>query len=283
MTYNDTNIPVVLFTDLDNTLTFSARAIREEGLNPEDLPLIEVEHTIKNNHTSYIHQILGKGLDSLIKQRLLVVVPVTSRSQDQVERMNLPFYYDYAIVNNSGTLLAHTPDTKRDASLGIAYHDEIEKIRATFVHIPFEEYADQVATIDGKRPEIFGHVLSLVIRDLELTTEQIQQLKTFADSNDLTFSKQGVKILFGSKILTKANGIKFIRENIYPKSYTVSAGDSTLDVAMETVTDEFISLLDTENQQLYPPTGKRTQLKNTGVVGSLEILSILQQRCHSEK
>ena len=92
---------VIYATDLDRTLIFSKRFLDEYNNNETEYSLVE---TFEGKEISYISNKVKNKLHEL-NNNSNVIVPVTSRSIDEYNRIKLPITPEYTILSCGGTIL----------------------------------------------------------------------------------------------------------------------------------------------------------------------------------
>lgn len=93
---------VIYATDLDRTLIFSKRFLDEYNNNETEYSLVE---TFEGKEISYISNKVKDKLHELNNNGNVEIVPVTSRSIDEYNRINLPITPEYTILSCGGTIL----------------------------------------------------------------------------------------------------------------------------------------------------------------------------------
>lgn len=89
-------------TDLDRTLIFSKRFLDEYNNNETEYSLVE---TFEGKEISYISNKVKNKLHELNNNSNVEIVPVTSRSIDEYNRIKLPITPEYTILSCGGTIL----------------------------------------------------------------------------------------------------------------------------------------------------------------------------------
>ena len=93
---------VIYATDLDRTLIFSKRFINENCINDRKYTLVE---TIDTKEISYMSNKVIEALLSLNTNNNVMIVPVTTRSIEEYNRIKLPINPEYTILSCGGTIL----------------------------------------------------------------------------------------------------------------------------------------------------------------------------------
>lgn len=216
---------MIFATDLDNTMIFSHR--RVTGLEDK---LYCVEYYNGKPITYMTHSAI-KMLKSLINK--IFVIPVTTRSIIELERIEFFSNTEYAIADNGGVILHN----------GIVYSEWDNYIQNILKKYDL-----------GYTFKIFSNLPNLI-----LPPKIVDEKFVFAKSDNINSCIEYLKckldtkmwqILFhGQKIyaipmeITKGNALKFISENLISNNQPIiSAGDSILD----------LSMLDYSNYSLIP-------------------------------
>ena len=201
------------FCDLDNTMIFSHRKDIGEKI------LVERLH---GKEQAYMPR---RGYDLLQMISKKEFIPVTSRREEQYKRIS--FFTDglrptYALIDNGGVLLI---DGERDPE----WVDESHQINS-------EEIKRLI-----RMQQVFSDFLEIKLQDQLILFmkpgELADEIKAYADSEDLMTFSYSDKMYICSKKLTKGNAIKrFITR--FPIDYIIVAGDSDVDESMIDVADK---------------------------------------------
>ncbi|MCI8326260.1 MAG: HAD hydrolase family protein [Lachnospiraceae bacterium] len=214
---------MILFaSDLDNTLIYSYK--HEIG---NEKICVEI---YQNREVSFMTEQSYQLLQQIKKQVLFV--PITTRTLEQYQRIDLGFLPDYALVSNGGVLLQHG---KEDAAW---YEESLTSVLDCQTELKKAEY--YLEKDENRNFEIRN------IRSLFLFTksrkpqESIQNLKKFLDLSLVDVFGNGVKVYVVPKKLSKGEALKRFR--MKRKAETIfAAGDSEFDIPMLEVAD--VSLL----------------------------------------
>lgn len=238
---------IILFTDLDGTILFSERQLRENPLPEGSLTRhpVPAEFRIVNG----VKETLGYTIEwerfPVIREALsngeLLVVPTTTRRQDQYKRVKLPFNMDsYITMNGSNTSYrGNTLSEKRDELIS-----EISSLPCS---------PEMVANI---LKEEFGEIGDTYCRDGLFTCiyfknkppkNIVKFLEGLAYGIDYEVSVQGRGVYLVPTCVNKGKGIDSFMEQFYKEYGTevnqtliVGAGDSTLDFPMIPKVDIFL-------------------------------------------
>ncbi|HEX4017861.1 MAG TPA: sucrose-6-phosphate hydrolase [Frankiaceae bacterium] len=214
----------LLACDLDQTLIYSRNAFR---LPPDAAPeeLVTVEY-LDGEPLSYLTRRAAEGLRELA--RAATLVPVTTRTLEQYQRVQLGIPCPYAIAANGGhLLLGGTPDpdwTRRVRTRLAASGRSLEHVRAL---------ADELAAAGSWVRTIRdadGFFVYLVAHQRELIPD-LSALATRLESDGWTLSIQGRKVYFVPTALTKEAALEELLARTGAPQL-VAAGDSLLDRGM---------------------------------------------------
>lgn len=206
---------MVFATDLDNTMIFSHRLI---GGFEKSTHCVEF---YQGNPITYMTYTAIEKLKMLVQK--MHVIPVTTRSVSQLNRVEFWSRTEYAIVNNGGTILHHGNPL-------IEWEQHIQKVLASYdlqaVYKIFSELSglhSSLRIVDNKfvyaRADNVEAYKQLLFQKLNTKTWQI--------------SIQGSKIYAIPKEITKGIALKHLCENILCHHQPViAAGDSNLDISM---------------------------------------------------
>lgn len=224
---------MILFaTDLDNTLIHSYKRADE---NTE----ICVELYTDGKKLSYMTQKAYEHLNSLKSYSQLNIIPVTTRSVEQYQRIHLfkgenP-YPEYAVTSNGGILLVNNVSDEK------WYNESLELI------------ADSMTQLEKARKILDGHyatqfearlVDGLFVFTKSDNIEEITDiLSRSLDLENVFILNNGEKIYVVPKILSKGTAIKRLKEKFKP-NITIGAGDSAFDIPMLSEAD--ISIIPTD-------------------------------------
>ena len=210
---------MILFcSDLDNTLIYSHR--REM---PADKVLAEY---LDGREQSYLTRFSAEKLP-LLSERGIFLVPVTTRTQQQYERIFV-FGKDgivpcrYALVCNGSVLLKDgVPDEKWLAeSMDIAEREfpEVRRIYDKMLETPERDHAKLIEPF-------MAYMLS------ERAAELTEELTAEADGSLVTVCTHSRKVYCMAKSLTKGVAVERLKRYLGAEML-ITAGDSELDVPM---------------------------------------------------
>lgn len=218
---------LIYASDMDRTLIFSKRFINEHKTN-ERYHCVEVH---KGNEISYIADRVQKELLSLDNRAMFV--PVTSRSLEEYERINLGIKPEYAIVANGGILL-HNGKIDTDWDNYIKSHVNLEQAMSIIIDIE-----DELNSIDYKVKILDNCFLFCKVEpDLHMLYDQ-EALYLMAKYPDWEFTRQGNKIYIVPKAFSKQVTLRYLWHRLgRPK--IVASGDGEMDLGMLTLANKAI-------------------------------------------
>lgn len=252
---------MIFATDLDGTMIFSHRQVI--GLEDE---LYCVEYYNGNPITYMTHSAI-KMLKTLISK--IFVIPVTTRSISQFERVEFFSTTEYAIADNGGVILHN----------GMILSEWDNYIKSILMKYDLKGTCELFSGLPSLilPPKIVdGKFVFAKSDNIDLCREY---LKCKLDSKIWQVSYQGKKVYAIPIEITKGNALKYISKNlIHDNQLIVSAGDSNLDVSMLNYSNYGIiprnSNLSAHNTNGFIETG-------TGVYSADAILSLVENLSNS--
>ena len=237
---------VILCTDLDNTMIYSHKHdIGEEKL------CVEIYN---NREISFITENTRKLLNEV--RRRMLVVPVTTRTMEQYNRINLGVgEFEYALTCNGGILLRNGKSDENwySESLNMVKDSSSEMKRAIEILKRDENVSFEIRFIS----DLF------VFTKSDMPYETIKRLSAELDVEKVDVFDNGSKVYVVPKELNKGNAVKRLKRLI-EHSVIIAAGDSNFDISMLKAADYVI----------YP---KELNIENMGakgtVCGAEELLS----------
>ncbi|MDQ0272016.1 HAD family hydrolase [Cytobacillus purgationiresistens] len=256
-------------SDLDRTLIYSKRALaefQEEGR----LDILPVEFQ-NGEEMAYITKSSLETLHNIAKEVLFV--PVTTRTPEQYNRIDLQLPITYAITSNGANICYKGKILNEWHQLVLRrLSDECLDIEALMKDI-------HQFSIDGIRKVADGLFFYYILAD-PLPANTVHELSQFAFSEGWRISLQGRKIYFMPNPISKGKAVNFIkeRENI---SISYGAGDSLLD-------DDFLQECD---HSFVPIHGELASLIQSGRIyeftaekgmqATEELLQSIEEKLHS--
>lgn len=221
--------------DLDRTLIYSMAALDEGTVTG---PLTVVEYL----NGSPLSRMTKKSWHML---RLLMetaeVVPVTTRTQKQYERVSLPYTPRYALCANGGVLLVdgeRDPDWDTWIKSVVAMSAPVTDIQAILDAFADAPWVKSVKTAEG----LFCYLVAHSRR--QIPAKWLREFVKAANRLRWVVSVQGRKVYAVPEGMSKATSLVRLR-NILDQHHPgevrlYSAGDSLLDAPMMEASDEAI-------------------------------------------
>lgn len=210
--------------DLDRTIIFSDGSAGPDA--PADARVVEMyDGAPLSRMTQRAWALLGDLM------RRDVVVPVTTRSVAQYQRVGLPAVPRHAITTNGGTLLVDgVPDPEwRDESFALAAASApLAELHAVLAAVADEPWVKLVRDVE----DLFCY---LVAHSREVIPEAwVAELETVAAQTGWTVSVQGRKVYVVPAGLGKGSAVERLRRRLPDAASTVvlASGDSLLDAGM---------------------------------------------------
>lgn len=217
---------MILFaTDLDNTIIHSYKKADE---NKE----ICVELYTDGKKLSYMTQKAYEHLNILKLNNNLNIIPVTTRSVEQYQRIHLfkgsnP-YPEYAVTSNGGILLVNNVSDEQ------WYNESLELIASSMPQLEkARKILDKHSATQFESRLVDGVFVFTKSDDIKEITDILSKS---LDLSDVFILNNGEKIYVIPKILSKGTAIKRLIKKFRP-DITVSAGDSAFDIPMLSETD----------------------------------------------
>jgi len=217
---------VLIATDLDRTLIYSRMAAG--ALPPDDL--VPVEH-LDGRAISFMTEPGLALLSRLVTEH--VVVPVTTRTPEQLARVQVPGSPSrYAVAANGGVLLVD----------GVQDPDWAEQVRAAVGEVASlqEAYAVLSRACDpawAKPPRIAADLFCYgVVERAVLPASELTRLEEWAAPAGWVVSLQGRKLYVVPRPLTKSAAVREVARRAGTTT-TLAAGDSLLDIDLLAAAD----------------------------------------------
>lgn len=214
---------VLYATDMDRTMVFSHRFIEEYPPKSS----YEVAETHGDRVISYISSPVKKRLKKINNSENVVVVPVTTRSISEFNRINIGLNPKYAIVSNGGTILKNGEPLK-DWEEYIKANSYMHDLMQCMLDLDeLESIERETKVIDGKY--LFNKTNNGVLFDSEvaLLAEKYPNLQ---------FTRQRAKIYVIPKSFSKAIALRWLQHKLECDKL-VASGDSELDLPMLAIAD----------------------------------------------
>ena len=219
-----------LITDLDRTMIFSKRFYDDK------LDMVPVEHK-DGNIIAYMTQ---KAL-SVVKENISNIIPVTTRSLSEFQRVE-PFQnVEWAVVGN-GSLILHKGKPLKEWS------ERIQKLTTPidneyaylidWVNKTFEDELEQKAT------KVESFVFAKVKEECLISV--YRKVDSLIIPN-WQFTIQNKKMYIMPKVVSKESAAKFVISKLKNRGELFFAGDGILDVEMLNLSSKY------ENAESYTP------------------------------
>ncbi|AJP01827.1 HAD superfamily hydrolase [Streptomyces cyaneogriseus subsp. noncyanogenus] len=216
-------MPVLVASDLDRTLIYSAAALALT-VPDERAPRLLCVEVYDGKPLSYLTETAARLLAEL--GDTAVFVPTTTRTREQYRRITLPGPPPaYAICANGGHLLVDgVADADWHARVTARLADECAPLAEVSEHL--RSAADPVWVRKHRIAEdLFAYLV--VEREL-LPLDWVKELAVWAENRGWTVSLQGRKIYAVPKPLTKSAAVREVARRT-GADLTLAAGDSLLD------------------------------------------------------
>jgi HAD superfamily hydrolase (TIGR01484 family) len=214
---------MILFAcDLDNTLIHSYKRADEND--------ICVEIGKDGKKLSYMTPKAYNALEKLRENKNIYIVPLTTRSVEQYQRINLfkNTVPEYAMTSNGGNLLVNgIPDKEWHEDSLKLISDCISEMKKG-MEILDNHYATQF-------PSRFVDEL-FVFTKSDAVDEIMSILENALDTDKVSLFSNGEKVYILPEILSKGTAVRRFSEKI-GFDMTISAGDSGFDIPMLSYTD----------------------------------------------
>ncbi|MEU7482490.1 HAD family hydrolase [Streptomyces sp. NPDC042319] len=217
--------PVLVASDLDRTLIYSAAALGLTGPDAQAPRLLCVE-VYGHKPLSYLTETAAALLATLAAARGACFVPATTRTREQYGRIHLPGPAPrFAVCTNGGHLLVDgesDPDWQRTVAARLA--DEcapLDEVRAHLLRTADASWLLKERTAE----DLFAY---LVVDRERLPETWVKDLAGWAEGRGWTVSLQGRKVYAVPKPLTKSAAVREAARRA-GADRVVAAGDSLLD------------------------------------------------------
>ena len=225
-------MPVLVASDLDRTLIYSAAALALTMPDARAPRLLCVE-VHESKPLSYLTETAAQLLTDL--GDAAVFVPTTTRTRKQYQRINLPGPEPkYAICANGGHILV---DGVSDAD----WHAQVQA-RLAEQCAPLAEVQDHLMATASpawvRKHRIAEDLFAYLVVERELLPEEwVKELAVWAENRGWTVSLQGRKIYAVPKPLTKSAAMHEVARRTGAE-LTLAAGDSLLDADLLLAADK---------------------------------------------
>lgn len=205
---------MIFCTDLDNTLIYSYRRAM-----PDEKRCVE---WYEGREVSFLSEKTYEGLRKI--EEKMLIVPVTTRTEEQYQRINLGIRpFAYALVCNGGVLLR---DGKEEKSW---YYQSLELVKEALDEL---NKAEQVLEQDIRRSFEIRNIRNLFLfTKSNDATGTINDLKKRLNLSKVDVFSNGVKVYVVPKQLNKGMAIQRFKKYIGNRKI-IAAGDSLFDIPM---------------------------------------------------
>ncbi|MER6524660.1 HAD family hydrolase [Streptomyces sp. NPDC001508] len=224
-------MPVLVASDLDRTLIYSAAALALTMPDARAPRLLCVE-VYESRPLSYLTETAAQLLAEL--GDAAVFVPTTTRTCEQYQRINLPGPAPaYAVCANGGHLLV---DGVSDPDWHARVRGRLAAESASLDEVG-QHLADTADPAWVRKHRIADDLFAYLVVERELLPEDwVKELAVWAENRGWTVSLQGRKIYAVPKPLTKSAAVREIARRTGAE-LTLAAGDSLLDADLLLVAD----------------------------------------------
>lgn len=212
-----------LASDLDRTLIYSRKAMELlNGSVPQDLRCVEI---YQNENFSFTTLQAGLLIDTLLREKLLV--PVTTRTQEQYGRINLSRSYvpEWAITCNGAVVLKNEKVDK-----GWESHIRTKLTRNSLSIGDMEKLIEPLLSPGWfiKKRTAESWFIYMIVNQDNLQAETVELLRSLARKHQWQLSVQGRKLYLIPDCINKANALNYVCDRMNMNSF-IGAGDSLLD------------------------------------------------------
>ena len=210
---------VLVASDLDRTLIYSRAAVAEYSC---DVPLTAVE-TRAGVDVSFLTAESARLLSELSARAL--VVPVTTRTPEQLARVRLPIPAGYAIAANGGCLVRNgviDADWQAEVTRRVAQVAPLDEIRAQLTAVCRQPWTVRLTQAAG----LFCYA---VVDRAALPPGFLAEITAWAAERGWTTSLQGRKLYCVPRTLTKSAAVAEVVRRVSADT-VLAAGDSLLDI-----------------------------------------------------
>lgn len=172
---------------------------------------------------SYISNRVLEALKELIKNPILRIVPVTTRSIAEYKRINIPdIEFEYAITSNGGTIL-------KNGEILETWRDRIKENTDTRELEHIAKKVDRIKGINYKSRVVDESFIFSKTDDLDTTVDGLSKLGEIY--RDYSFETYKHKVYIIPKFITKSNALLYLEE-ILNERVVFSSGDGYFDLPM---------------------------------------------------
>ena len=214
---------VLYATDMDRTIIYSQRFMDEYP--PESN--YEVAETKGNRIISYISSPVKKRINELSRNNNIELIPVTTRSIEEFNRINIGINNKYSIVSNGGIILEDGKPMKE-------WEDYINKTNFRFGLMQASMDLGELQSVVRDVTIIDGRYLFTKTDCEEQFDIEIQDL--IYRYPNIVFTRQRKKIYAIPNNFSKAIALRWLQNKLGIDTL-VASGDSELDLPMLAIAD----------------------------------------------
>lgn len=209
---------MIFFTDIDRTLTHSKRFAK----NTADMTCIEIYNGEPINYMST----KAVGFLNDLK-KIINIVPVTTRSVAQYNRITITRGLSYAIVANGGIILKEGKPLSEWAEL-IGSH---QQLMGEYTYQKMYQLISMLHMYIDKPFRLVDNLFYFAKIAPPYTAKDISSiLNKILKGTEWTYAIQGIKVYVIPRYISKEAAVNFLYQKIAHKSeHKITAGDGKLD------------------------------------------------------
>lgn len=259
---------IVYATDLDRTLIFSKRFLESYNTDIQDVDIAEMKN---DNVISYISPKVKHKLSTLNNRDDIEIIPVTTRSIEEYNRVDIGINTKYAIVSCGGTILkdGNTIPEWEDYVNSHLYRWDL--IQAKMDLEDFTCITQEVKIRDNK-------FLFTKISDKEKYDIEIAPL--IVKYPNLRFIRQGYKVYGISNDISKEIALRWLYKYLNGDKL-VASGDGELDLGMLAIANYAIIPEHSDLIKEGYVTGGR--IANAGIDSPLYTIELIENLLNGNK
>lgn len=211
-------------TDMDRTMIFSHRFIDEYRPDCE----YELAEEKDGREISYISKQVKAKLAEINNREDIFVVPVTTRSLEEFNRIELGCKTKYAIIDNGGTILEDGEPIKEWEEYVSKNTNKLEMLQVAMDFEDMKSVGRPSKYIDNKY--VFNKTKDIKTYDIEVATIMTKYSQNF------NIVRQKNKIYAVPRCFDKAMAIRWLQHRLGCDK-VIASGDSELDLPMLAIAD----------------------------------------------
>lgn len=203
------------------------------------------------------------------------LIPVTTRTEQQFKRIKIPgttqgdfhsTHNQYAIVSNGAKILVNgVPDKTWGKIVKSKYGSEAETVETVETYLKTLKSSWIKSLMNAE-----DSFLYMVVDRSEMPTKTVEAFREAMKSYNWDVSIQGRKIYFVPEFLDKGSAFKEVSHRLNA-DYTMSAGDSILDIPLLEAADIALRPRHGELEDMHGLPGKITVTNNHGIFAGEEL------------